>query len=38
MQYRVYEINDAYSDFRFRKFVVKDGFVVASRISPESGT
>jgi hypothetical protein len=37
MQYRVYEINDRYSDFRFRKFLVKDGFVVASRISPETG-
>jgi hypothetical protein len=37
MQYRVYRVNDAYSDFRFRKFVVKDGFVVASRISPEPG-
>lgn len=37
MQYRVYEINAPYSDFRFRKFVVKDGFVVASRISPEPG-
>lgn len=37
IQYRVYEINDPYSDFRFRKFIVKDGFVVASRISPEPG-
>jgi hypothetical protein len=36
-QYRVYEIDNAYTDFRFRKFVVRDGIVVASRLSPESG-
>lgn len=36
-QFRVYEIQAPYSDFRFRKFIVKDGIVVASRISPEAG-
>ena len=36
-QYRIYEIDNAYTDFRFRRFIVKDGIVVASRISPERG-
>ncbi len=36
-QFRVYEIQAPYTDFRFRKFIVKDGIVVASRISPETG-
>lgn len=36
-QYRIYEVANAYTDFRFRKFIVKDGIVVASRLSPERG-
>ncbi|MFO7714158.1 hypothetical protein [Desulfosarcina sp.] len=36
-QVRVYAIQDPYTDFNFRKFIVKDGIVVASRISPEKG-
>ena len=33
-QYRTYEIANAYTDFKYRRFIVKDGLVVASRISP----
>ncbi|MCB2145804.1 MAG: hypothetical protein KQI81_04965 [Deltaproteobacteria bacterium] len=36
MQVRVYSIQDPYTDFKLRKFIVKDGIVVASRISPET--
>lgn len=36
-QVRVYAIKDPYTDFKYRKFIVKDGIVVASRISPEIG-
>jgi hypothetical protein len=36
-QVRVYTIQDPYTDFKFRKFIVKDDIVVASRISPEKG-
>ena len=36
-QLRIYEIQAPYTDFKFRKFIVKDGIVVASRISPEAG-
>jgi hypothetical protein len=35
LQFRVYEINAPYTDFKYRKFIVKDGIVVASRICPE---
>jgi len=33
-QYRVYEIDTPYADFRYRKFVVRDGQVVASYLAP----
>lgn len=36
-QYRVYAVHDPYTDFKYRKFILKDGIVVASRISPEEG-
>ena len=36
-QFRIYEVQAPYTDFKFRKFIVKDGIVVASRISPEKG-
>ena len=36
-QFRTYEIQAPYTDFKFRKFIVKEGIVVASRISPEKG-
>ena len=36
-QVRVYAIQDPYTDFKFRKFIVEDGIVVASRIAPEKG-
>jgi hypothetical protein len=36
-QVPVYPIQDPYTDFKFRKFIVKDDIVVASRISPEKG-
>jgi hypothetical protein len=36
-QVRVYAVQDPYTDFKYRKFIVQDGFVVASRISPEKG-
>lgn len=31
---RTYPIANPYTDFKFRRFIVKDGIVVASRISP----
>ncbi|MDL2269886.1 hypothetical protein LJC71_06555 [Desulfosarcina sp. OttesenSCG-928-A07] len=31
---RTYPISNAYTDFKFRRFIIKDGIVVASRISP----
>lgn len=34
---RVYEISDPFTDFRYRYFLVRDGLVVASRISPDKG-
>ena len=37
MQFRVYSIQDPYTDFKLRKFILKDGIVIASRISPEEG-
>ncbi|HSO20882.1 MAG TPA: hypothetical protein VLT88_15565 [Desulfosarcina sp.] len=37
IQYRVYEIQDPYTDFQYRKFIAKDGVVEASRISPSKG-
>jgi hypothetical protein len=36
-QLRIYEVQTPYTDFKFRKFIVQDGIVVASRISPEAG-
>ncbi len=36
-QLRIYEIQAPYTDFKFRKFIVKNGIVIASRISPEKG-
>jgi hypothetical protein len=36
-QVRVYAIQDPYTDFKYRKFIVRDGIVVASRISPDKG-
>jgi len=36
-QVRVYAIQAPYTDFNFRKFIVQDGIVVASRISPKKG-
>ena len=35
---RVYDVPNPYSDFRYRKYIVKDGVVVASRISSEQAT
>jgi hypothetical protein len=36
-QVRVYPIQDPYTDFKYRKFIVRDGMVVASRISRDKG-
>lgn len=37
IQYRIYEIQDPYTDFKYRKFIVKNGVVQASRISMSKG-
>jgi hypothetical protein len=34
-EYRVYAVDVPYADFRYRQFMVKDGRVVASHLSPE---
>ncbi|BBO91615.1 hypothetical protein [Desulfosarcina ovata] len=31
---RTYAISDSYTDFKYRRYIVKDGIVLASRISP----
>jgi hypothetical protein len=36
-QVRVYAIQHPYTDFKYRKFIVRDGIVVGSRISPDKG-
>jgi len=35
LQYRVYPVDTPYADFRYRKFIVKEGRVIASHLSPE---